>query len=204
MPAIKTILRLLLALLTLAAIGSQWVIHLQLGANRVNFISYFTNLANLVAAAVLLVTARPRATAGAFDRLRSFSVINMTVVGIVFWVLLRNADLGPLLPWVNFVLHYLMPCAVVLDWVLEPPSIWLGAKDLGRCLIFPAAYLAYTLVRGAQVGWYPYPFLNPDRVGGYGGVVGYGVGITVLFLMVGGLLLFIGNRLGRNRQPLPR
>jgi hypothetical protein len=120
--------------------------------------------------------------------------MNMAVVGIVFTLLLRNEDLGALQPWVNFVLHDLMPCAVVLDWLLDPPSTRLGIRDRVQFLVFPAAYLAYSLIRGAQTGWYPYPFLNPTHVGGYGGVAVYAIGITAIFLLIGWALVIPGNR----------
>lgn len=42
----------------------------------------------------------------------------MVVVGIVFALLLRTMDLGSLLPWVNFLLDYVMPAVVLLDWLL--------------------------------------------------------------------------------------
>jgi hypothetical protein len=197
---VKVGLRLLLGLLTLVAIASQLVIHVRMGANVVNFFSYFTNLSNLLAAGVLLLTARTQAMPAWTDRVRAISAMNMAVVGIVFTLLLRNEDLGALQPWVNFVLHDLMPCAVVLDWLLDPPSIRLGVRDLMQFLAFPAAFLAYCLLRGAQTGWYPYPFLNPTRVGGYGGVALYAVGITVIFLLVGWTLGALGNRLGSNRR----
>jgi hypothetical protein len=191
---VKFALRLLLGLLTLVAIASQFAIHARMGANVVNFFSYFTNLSNLLAAGVLLLTARTRATPAWIDRVRAISAMNMAVVGIVFTLLLRNEDLGALQPWVNFVLHDLMPCAVVLDWLLDPPSTRLGVRDVMQFLIFPAAYLAYSLLRGAQTGWYPYPFLNPSRVDGYGGVTVYAVGITVIFLVIGWALVALGNR----------
>ncbi len=35
------------------------------------------------------------------------------------------------------------------------------------------------LVGGALVGWYPYPFLNPARVGGFVGVASYFVAIAL-------------------------
>ena len=196
----KFALRLLFGLLTLVAVASQLAIHVRMEANVVNFFSYFTNLSNLLAAAILLLTARARAVPAWIDRVRAVSAMNMAVVGIVFTLLLRNEDLGALQPWVNFVLHDLMPCVVVLDWLLDPPSTRLGVRNLLQSLAFPAGYLAYCLLRGAQTGWYPYPFLNPSRVDGYGGVTVYAVGITVIFLVVGWILVALGNRLGRNRH----
>ena len=58
---------------------------------------------------------------------------------------------------------------------------------------FPLLYLAYVLIRGAVVDWYPYPFLNPARVGGYGGVALHALGIAALFVVGGWLLFKLGN-----------
>ena len=126
----KFSLRLILGLLTLVAIASQLVIHVRMGANVVNFFSYFTNLSNLLAAGMLLLTAGTRAASAWIDRGRAISAMNMAVVGIVFTLLLRSEDLGALQPWVNFVLHDFMPCVVVLDWLLDPPSTRLGVREL--------------------------------------------------------------------------
>lgn len=125
----------------------------------------------------------------------------MTIVGLVFAVLLRNVDLGALLPWINFVLHYVMPVAIVLDWLLQPPASKLNTKHLAISLVFPAAYLVYVVLRGARTGWYPYPFFNPANVGGYGGVATYSLGIAATFLFAGWALLAIGNRFARSTLP---
>jgi len=191
------VLRAFFGLLTVYAVGLQLSIHLRLGFQVTNFFSYFTNLANIFAACVLLVGAatwKNPSSAKAVQVFRALAAINMAVVGIVFTLLLRGADLGSLLPWVNFVVHYLMPCVVVLDWIWLPPRTGLGARDLLLCLLFPALYLAYVLIRGGIGGWYPYPFLNPDTVGGYGGVAVYAVGVTAVFVVGGGLLFLIANK----------
>lgn len=185
-------LRICFGLLAIVAIGSQFLIHLSLGLDVVNFFSYFTNLANLLAAATLLIGARMSLRAEectGFDVLRAMATVSMVVVGIVFSVLLRNADLGSLQRWVNVVVHYVMPCAIVADWMLWPPKYPLRSRELLLCQIAPAAYLAYVLIRGACIGWYPYPFFNPAAVGGYGIVAIFAIGIACIFLL-GGLLLF--------------
>jgi hypothetical protein len=185
-------LRICFGLLSIVAIGCQLLIHLRLGLDVLNFFSYFTNLANLLAAVTLLIGARlslmARERVG-FDVLRAIATVSMVVVGVVFAVLLRDADLGSLLPWVNLVVHYMMPCVIVADWILWPPQYPLRIHELLLCQIGPAAYLAYVLIRGAWSGWYPYPFFNPAVAGGYGNVAIYAVGIGAVFLM-GGLVLF--------------
>ena len=60
--------------------------------------------------------------------------------------------------------------------------------------VFPLLYLIYVLVRGAIVGWYPYPFLDPAKVNGYGNVALYALGIMATFLLVSWLLLTLANR----------
>ncbi len=194
------VLRLGFGLLMLAAVGTQLVLHVRSGYSIVNFFSYFTNLSNLFAAVVLLMGALAMFTKrdAPGDLARAIAVVNMAVVGVVFAILLRNVDLGDLRPWVNSVLHYLMPCVVVIDWLLLPPRARLGLKPFLQVLVFPVLYIAWVLIRGSLVNWYPYPFLNPLNVGGYGGVAGYAVGIAVAFVFATWALLAVGNRLGRS------
>ena len=189
-------------LLVLSAVGTQLVLHVRSGYNVVNFFSYFTNLSNLFAAVVLLMGALAAFTRreAPGDLARAIAVVNMAVVGVVFAILLRNVDLGDLLPWVNTVLHYLMPWVVVIDWLLLPPKARLGLKPFLLVMVFPVLYIAWVLVRGPLVQWYPYPFLNPLNVGGYGGVAGYVAGIAAAFVFATWALLAIGNRLGRSRR----
>lgn len=188
--------RLLLALLALTAIGYQLLLQVRSGYSTVNFFSYFTNLANIYASFALIFSALSilPGSGGSRAVVRYISVVNMTLVGLVFTVLLRNADLGPLLPWVNVVLHYLLPCAVVIDWLVDPPGTGLTRQHLLLALIVPAAYLFYVLLRGASTGWYPYPFLNPANVGGYAGVAAYAGGIAIAFIVAAWSLRAIGNR----------
>ncbi|MEP7281740.1 MAG: Pr6Pr family membrane protein [Rubrivivax sp.] len=190
-----TLARLTLALVALAAIGWQLVLHVGASYSVLNFFSYFTNLSNLFAVLVLLLSVVSGGSAR--DLARYLSAVNMAVVGIVFAVLLRDVDLGALRPWVNVVLHIVMPVAVVLDWLLRPPTAALTAKHVRLALVFPALYLVYVLVRGAATGWYPYPFLDPAHVGGYGVVAAYAVGIFATFLLASWALLAVGNRSAR-------
>ena len=177
---------LLFGVVTLAAIGRQLTIHVGAGYSVVNFLSYFTNLANLFAASVLIRGAAlawaGRQPSPRDERLRGMAVVYMTVVGVVFAILLRNVDLGALRPWINVLLHYVMPVVVVADWLLRPGTALARARDWLVVLAGPLAYVVYVLGRGAIVGWYPYPFLDP-RLDGYGSVAGHVVAIVALFLL---------------------
>ena len=176
-------------------------IHVRNGFDVLNFFSYFTNLSNIFAAGVLLLAAAygltNRRASERFTLLRGASVVAMAIVGIVFAAVLRNEDLGTLRPWVNIVLHYVMPLAVILDWVLAPPKRVPSFRRSLLWLVFPTLYLVYTLARGAVAGWYPYPFLNPSGAHGYGGV---GCGLRINR----GLALRGGNRCSYRRATRPK
>lgn len=197
------VLRLAFGLLDLVALSVQ-VTNLQRhhALNLVNFFSYFTILSNVFAAFVLIIGAlyllRKRKPSHTEDVIRSAAVLYMTVTGIVYAALLAGENLGLLLPWVNDVLHRLMPVVVLADWLYQPSRTKLVVKQLPLLFIFPIAFLVYSLIRGSIIKWYPYPFLNPSKAGGYVGVAAYCVGILVLFSILSYLLMLSGNKLKRH------
>jgi hypothetical protein len=195
--------RLGLGLLTWMAVGIQGVRHVGAGFPLLNFMSYFTILSNAIAGTVLLIGAylgiRRQAPPAWYEPARAAATLYMAVVGLVFVALLRNVDLGGLLPWINNVHHYLMPVAVVADWVLAPPTRAPTTRDLLRLLLFPLGYVVYTLVRGALGGWYPYPFLNPAVVGGSGVVALYVIAMFATFIAVGVGVRWSASATGRDR-----
>ena len=122
----------------------------------------------------------------------------MAVVGVVFGLLLSHLE-SDLIAWVNFVTHYWMPVVMVLDWLVQPPKAKLVPKHIWFWIIYPIAYLVYSLVRGAVVHWYPYWFLNPhESPGGWRGVMLYSGAITIGFLLISFTLLWLGNKLKRS------
>ena len=96
----------------------------------------------------------------------------ITITGVVFAVLLAGLQesLDTHIAWVDFTVHKLMPVVLVADWLhrpaAAPPVVPIGLA----WLLYPLAYLVYTLIRGTEVDWYPYPFLDVSRHG-YGGVL---------------------------------
>lgn len=153
-----------------------------------NFFSFFTIESNIIAAATLLTAglatvlgARPRT----LDYMRGAATIYTTITGITYVLLLRDVGVDTAVPWVNTVLHYIIPVVMLVDWFVDLPKVRIRLGKAMAWLVFPIAYLAYSLVRGPLVGWYPYPFLDP-RPGGYLPVVVVSVGIAV-----GGFLLAV-------------
>lgn len=194
--------RLFFAALTLAAIVTQLLDLSGKGVlDPVNYFSYFTIDSNLLAAAVLLIgAARWRdARSPTFDLVRGGAVVYMSVTGIVFTLLLANTDVDTAIPWVNDVVHSLMPLVIVADWLLDPPDRRLTLRQGLTWLSFPLAWIIYTMIRGALVNRYPYPFLDPGN-GGYGSVAVYCVGILVVMAVVSGLAVVLANAAGGGRR----
>lgn len=165
--------RILFGLLTLAAIAYQFSTNSERDIwNPVNFFSFFTIQSNLIAAAVLIIGALPsrEIIPRAWSMIRGAATMYMVTTFVVYNLLLSGLEesLQTPSPWVNMVLHQILPLVMVLDILFRPiPARHLTMRNAMLWLVYPGAYLAYTLVRGPRVDWYPYPFLDPRESGGY-------------------------------------
>jgi len=200
--------RALVAGLALVAILAQLVDLAAHGALRpATFFSYFTIQSALLGSGVLLVgAARWRTVRSlAFDLVRGGAVVYLLVTGIVFAVLLAGTDVDTALPWANVMLHQVLPVAMLLDWLLVPPAQRLTGRHGLLWLSYPLAWAGYTLSRGALVGQYPYPFLNPATAGA-GRVAASGVAILIGMLLLAEAVVLVGNaaRARWSRRPPTR
>jgi hypothetical protein len=201
---VLTVVRVASIVVVLAAIVYQVAVGVSAGRfDATRFFAYFTIQSNLIGVAafawVVLNGSRPRSHA--LESFRGASTGYLTVTFTVVIVLLSNADVGLAVNWVDFVVHKLFPVIVVLDWLIDPPTVRLGVRDAVSWLIYPWIWLPLTLVRGAIDGWYPYPFLDPAN-GGYGSVAVVVVAITLGFLLVAAFYIWLGNFRGR-AEPQP-
>jgi len=191
--------RLFFAMLTFAAVAWQWIDGLDNpGFSTANFFSFFTIQSNLLAATLLLLLAtrwhhrRPSFV----PMLRGAAVAYMTTTGIVYALLLsgHTEELGTVIPWVNTVVHQVMPIVMLIDWLIEQPRHRLEVRRCLVWMVYPLAFLVYSLIRGPMVDWYPYPFLDPAQSGGYPGVAAYAVGIALAFTGFVWTVVTLGNR----------
>jgi hypothetical protein len=199
------VLRLAGATLALFAIGWQLLaVHIPGGYSVLNFFSYFTNLSNVMISIVFVVSAirliDGRTDPSATDvALRGGAVVYILFVGLVFNTLLRDVDLGDLLPWVNGILHFVLPVLGLVDWILWPPRRRLPLSVVGWWMIWPAVYAIAAVVRGAVTGFYPYPFFDPAASGGYGGVAMLCLAMVAGFLVLALGIRALGNALSDRR-----
>ncbi len=179
-------LRLLMAAVVIAAIVTQLVHTIDVGSSVANFFSFFTIQSNIIGAVAIGTAALAGPTARSsvrLSQLRGAATLYMGITGMIFSLLLSGADVQTPIPWVNSVLHYFFPLFIVIDWLVDRTVRPLPFRKGLIFLAYPVAYGAYTLIRGAIVDWYPYPFLDP-RNHGYGYVA-----LMMVFVAVVGLAL---------------
>lgn len=178
------------------------------GELTLNFFSYFTILSNiLVALALTAPVVAPNTRLGrwfAGEAVRAAMAMYIVVVGVVYHFLLAptwNPQGLALLG--NSLLHYVMPAAFVLDWLLFAPKGRLNWKDSAKWLIFLLIYGGWTLIHGALSGWWPYPFVDVGALG-LGRVLLNFIGLLIFFLIVGLTVVAIDRTFGRrDRRRVP-
>ena len=162
----------------------------------IRFFSYFTVWCNILGTAIAASLAvDPRRDGRIWRALRLDSVTLLFVTGVVHWFVLR-----PLLHLhgadyvADKLLHVVVPVMVVLGWAVFGPRGRIASRDLAGYLVLPVLWLLYTLVRGAIVDWYPYPFIDVNQHG-YAQVTVACVGVAVLTLGLGWLCRWLDPRL---------
>lgn len=153
-------------------------------ASRVgNLFCFFTIDSNLlVGVTCLLLALNLSHPSTLFRVLRLDGVVGIVVTGIVFQVALAGLNhLTGTAALADTLLHKVSPVLCLVGWLLFGPRGTLTAKIAAWSLVFPLAWLAMTLIRGAVINYYPYPFVNAATLG-YGRVTLNCVFIGVLFI----------------------
>ena len=119
-------------------------------------------------------------------------IVYITIVGLVYNLILRFlwAPQG-LQKIVDEALHSVIPLLSIIHWLTWVPKKSLEWKDAFPWLIYPLAYFAYILMRGACSSLYPYPFVDVTALG-YTKVVLNSLILSVGFLIVAFLYVGIG------------
>lgn len=171
------------------------------GELTLNFFSYFTILSNILVALALTVPAMaPDSGPGRWlqtEGVRAAVAMYIVVVGVVYHFLLA-ATWNPQ-GWAlvgNNLLHYVMPAAFVVDWLVFTPKGRLRWVDPAKWLVPVLIYGGWTLLHGELSGWWPYWFTDVDKLG-LGKVMVHFAGLLVFFLIVGLIVVAIDRAFGR-------
>lgn len=163
--------------LALALLATGAVLIETLAGSLTRILSYFAVQSAVLLAVVMLASARrawlarhplPGAITGA-------ALLYVTMAALVHHILLADtaprftmADgpAGPawLEPLAAHTLHTVLPVAALLDWLLLSPSARMHLREAATWLLYPMAYLVFTLARGELLPGSPtrylYPFLD--------------------------------------------
>jgi hypothetical protein len=166
------------------------------------YFSYFTIQSNFLVAVSMWLIVRDRTESQLFRVVRLASLVGITVTGIVAAVALPpspNYTTGSLV--CDRLLHVVVPALAFIGWVAFGPRAKVTREDLLPSLVWPVLWLAATLALGPFVDWYPYPFIDVDRIG-LGCTLVNCAAIAVLFLALGALALWADRRLSRDRATM--
>ncbi len=157
------------------------------------YFAYFTIDSSMVAAVALAVAGiwafQGKAETAVLNRVRLSVATYAIVVGVVYNALLRGLPgspedgnyVWPQAP--NEILHVWALVFIFLDFALttvaNPPKF----KQIWWVLLFPLAWVLFTIIRGMSSGWWPYWFLNPTDKGGVSQMVEYIFGIMAFMLV---------------------
>ena len=109
--------------------------------------------------------------------------------------------------FVNLYNHIATPIIMFILWFTPITDVKLDNKFLYISLIFPSIYFIFSVIRGAIVHWYPYPFCNPkelwerllpdivyNKLQGALLFIGFLIFLIILFIAVSSMIKYIRNR----------
>jgi len=119
------------------------------------------------------------------------------VVGLVYNSILRFLWNPQGLQWiVDELLHSVIPLLFIVFWLLIVPKGKFQWKNVLAWLLYPLIYLVFVLLRGLPSSFYPYPFIDVDKIGYYKTFINSS-GMLLAFLAVAIIFLII-NRFKKN------
>lgn len=163
------------------------------------YLGYFTILTNIFV--TLIWTRALLSPATRMLRLESAGAVSIVMVGVIYHLLLASRWNPQGLAWVaDFTHHTLVPVLFALYWLIRPHGQlkWIHAFAL---VIWPLAYCAYALIRGAFDGWYAYFFLDANHMTPMQLITSI-AGLSAVFLVCGLVLIGIDKVLAKRATPL--
>lgn len=112
------------------------------------------------------------------------SVVSIVGVGLIFHLMLDAPPNTEFFDWLaNIITHSVVPLACFIWWLAYGSAYNLHISDTLWALVWPLAYCAYALVRAEFSGFYPYPFIDLEKLGFAGLIKSVGF-ISCIFLAI--------------------
>ena len=158
------------------------------------YFTFFTIISSLLAGVALTVAGlnslRNKTETKVFTLFRLTMAASMVIVGVIYNALLVDAEpneldqgyVWPEMP--NQILHTWMPIIIFLEWLIVRTAFPLKLKSVFWVLVYPLTWLAFYIVRGLLTNFYPYPFLDPNGVGGVSNMIQWILIIAAFFIVL--------------------
>lgn len=174
------------------------------GTFNTHLFVYYTHLSNILCFVVMIIVLihnykkvinEPTGHNEAICKIKGAATMAIMVTGVVYHFLLKDTSDPTFFTLDNIIVHYIVPIMFVLDWLIFDKKKSLTILDPLTWIIIPLVYLTYALIRGAIVGpnnelQYAYFFIDVNQYG-YGGVLLWAIGLTILFVAFGYFMWFI-------------
>jgi hypothetical protein len=163
-----------------------------------NSLAYFTIDSNILVGVTCLLLAIDLARPSVlFAVARMMGLVGITVTFVVFHVALsRLLDLDTWAQAANQLQHTVVPILTMIGWLAFGPRGLTSSRIAQLTVLFPAAYIAFTAIRGPlSSDFYPYPFADVHALG-YARVIINGVWISLLFFGVAVGATWLDRRIG--------
>jgi hypothetical protein len=174
---VKTVYMALLAVIVWFALCLQLYISTEkylatgrtLGGAIVQLLSYYTIQNNLlVAMSLTAILLAPQSTWGKFFAKPSVITaigVYITIVFLVYQLVLRGQHIQVgLFKLTDELLHTFNPPAFVLFWLIFMPTGKISWVKAINWLLYPLIYCFYILIRGYISGYYPYSFIDGNKL----------------------------------------
>lgn len=201
------IYRMLCALLTWSALITQYVLivtsgeHASFAAANVYFFGFFTILTTILVAFAFSAPFLSQASAlrRVFDRpaVRAAIALYILVVAVVYHLMLADIH-NPegLNALTNIALHTLIPALYIFDWVIFAVKRPLLFSKIPYWVIYPMVYGMFNIGRGMMTGFYPYPFIDIDKLGAAAVAINM-AGFTALYAVGAAVFIVLGKMLSK-------
>ena len=187
------------------AISIIWEVAQRISVDRFRPIEYFSYVTIQVGIASIFILAATSIAALRGRELptwvpwaKLFAVTLMTLVALVYNLMLRDWPLSPLdagYPWPVIpgeLQHVWAPLLIIFDWILVSGTLQVDWVHIWCIFFYMAPWTIVTIVIGLVENWYPYWFMNPERVGSWWAVSGYLLAMTVALIGMAALYVSVG------------
>ncbi len=169
----------------------------------IHYFSFFTILTNLIVAicsTILLAANKASVLYSFFFKTTTLTaiVVYILIVGIIFNVMLRPViHMNGMQEISSDLLHVASPLLFLIFWIIFVPKENMKRRYAFIWLIYPVIYIICTIIHGLITGFYPYPFININKLG-FGKAIFNGLIILLSFFILS--LLFIEIKKIRNEN----